>query len=262
MEIRTERLALREPRPADAAALVAGCSDPDVPRFIPLVPSPYTEEDAQEFLREVARRWRENERERTFAVADAATDALLGTATVRLFEGGQVGYWLAREARGRGLATEAVRALVAWAYEQGVRHLTLTAHPENVASQRVAEKAGFVPIGLVPHEPPFRDGTAVAEAFELDTHAPTERLVRRIRRDFPDEADDIVERMAKLALPMAENQSRERILAATVLAARGDRSTLDWGMRMATRDWRDVLVGGGLANLDWPTRLDVELGPR
>jgi predicted metal-dependent phosphoesterase TrpH len=169
---------------------------------------------------------------------------------------------VAREARGSGIATEAVRAAVAWAHEQGIRTLTLTAHPENVASLRVAEKAGFVRVGLVQHDPPFRDGTAVAEGFELDTQAPTARLVRRVRRDFPEEADDIVERMTKLALPMAENQSRERILAATVLAAHGDRSTLDWGMRMATRDWRDVLVGGGLANLDWPARLDRELGPR
>ena len=115
-----------------------------------------------------------------------------------------MGYWLAPEARGRGIMTDAVRAVVAWAQEHGIRCLTLTAHPENVASHRVAERAGFRRVGLVPHEPPFRDGTTVAEGFELDAHAPTERLVRRVRRDFPDEADDIVERLTNLALPLAE----------------------------------------------------------
>ena len=78
------------------------------------------------------------------------------------------------------------------------------------------------------------------------------RLVRRIRADFPDEVGDVVERLTNLALPLAEKQSRERILAAVVIAARGDRSTLDWGMRMATRDWRDVLM-----NFDRVSQLSV-----
>ena len=262
MEIRTERLLLRPLRREDAPAIAAGCADPDVPRFIPLVPEPYTEDDAHAFLDSALARAAADDPEKTFAITEPPADTLLGAITVRLGERGSIGYWLAGDVRGRGLMTEAARAVVAWAQEQGIRRLTLTAHPDNVASQRVAENAGFRRVGLVPHELPFRDGTAVAEGFELDAHAPTERLVRRIRSDFPDEADDIAERFTNLALPLAEKQSRERILAAVVLAAHGDRMTLDWGMRMATRDWRDVLVGGGLANLDWPARLDRELGPR
>jgi RimJ/RimL family protein N-acetyltransferase len=261
MEIRTERLLLRPLRREDAPAIATGCADADVPRFIPFVPEHYTEADAHAFL-DAALARAGDDAERTFAITAPPADALLGAITVRVREGGSVGYWLTPAARGRGLTTEALRGVAAWAHEQGIRCLTLTAHPENLASQRVAEKAGFRRIGLVPHEPPFRDGTAVAEGFELDGHAPTERLIRRIERDFPDEGADIVERLTNLALPLAEKQSRERILAAVVLAAHGDRSTLDWGMRMATRDWRDVLVGGGLANLDWPARLDRELGPR
>lgn len=261
MELRTERLLLRPLRREDAPAIAAGCADPDVPRFIPLVPENYCAADADAFLDATLSRAADDP-ERTLAITAPPAETLLGTVTVRLREGGSIGYWLAPEARGRGVMTEAVRAVVGWAHEQGIRSLTLTAHPDNVASQRVAENAGFRRIGLVPHEPPFRDGTAVAEGFELDAHAPTERLARRVRRDFPEAADDIVARLTNLALPLAEEQSRERILAAVVLAAHGDRSTLDWGMRMATRDWRDVLVGGGLANLDWPARLDRELGPR
>jgi RimJ/RimL family protein N-acetyltransferase len=261
MEIRTERLLLRPLRREDAAAIAAGCADPEVPRFIPFVPENYTDADAEEFLERTLARPADDP-DLTLAITQPPADTLLGVLTVRISDRGAVGYWLAPGARGRGITTEAVRGAVAWAEEQGIRTLTLTAHPDNVASQRVAEKAGFRRIGLVPHEPPFRDGTTVAEGFELDGRAPTERLVRRVRRDFPDEADDIVERLTNLALPLAEEQSRERILAAVVLAAHGDRMTLDWGMRMATRDWRDVLVGAGLANLDWPARLDRELGPR
>ena len=57
--------------------------------------------------------------------------------------------------------TEAVEAALRWSEEQGIARLRLRAHPENKASQRVAEKAGFVQLGVFPHDPPFRDGTAV-----------------------------------------------------------------------------------------------------
>jgi RimJ/RimL family protein N-acetyltransferase len=263
MEIRAERVVLRRLRADDAPAIVAGCSDPDVPRFIPFVPQPYEEKDAVTFLREVDRRWASDDVERNLAIADPGTDDLLGVVTVRLREGGEVGYWLQAAARGSGLMTEAVNAIVRWAVEEhGIRRLTLTAHPDNLASQRVAEKAGFVQIGLVPHQPPFRDGTAVAVAFELDTAPVSDRLAVRVRSDFGAEAERLLDRLASVELPLAERQSRERIQAAIVLSAAGDLGAFDYAMRLASRDWRDVLMGAGLGNLDWTARLDAELGPR
>lgn len=45
----------------------------------------------------------------------------LGWVFVELREGGEVGYMLAPEARGRGVMTEAVRAVVRWAHEAGIQ---------------------------------------------------------------------------------------------------------------------------------------------
>jgi RimJ/RimL family protein N-acetyltransferase len=75
-----------------------------------------------------------------------------------------IGYWVAAAARGRGVATRALRLVCEWRQE---RPLRLVTHPRNVASQRVAEKAGFRCVGKCPHEPVFRDGTAEAVRFEL-----------------------------------------------------------------------------------------------
>jgi RimJ/RimL family protein N-acetyltransferase len=261
MEIRAERVVLRPLRLDDAAAIVAGCSDPEVPRFIPFVPSPYTQADAEQFLQRVLGR-ADDDPERTFAIADRNTDELLGVIDGRLHEGGAIGYWLAPAARGRGVATEATKAFVRWAQDQGVSRLTLSAHPDNRASQRVAEKVGFVSVGPVPHDPPFRDGTSVAIGFELDTRPISERVAARVRDDFGDDAPRLLERLATLELPLAERLSRERIQAAIVLCANGDLGAFDYAVRLASRDWRDVLVGAGLGNLDWPARLDAELGPR
>lgn len=55
-----------------------------------------------------------------------------------------VGYWLRPEGRGRGAATAAVRLLAGWAFEAlSIQRLHLTTAIDNLASQRVAERAGF-----------------------------------------------------------------------------------------------------------------------
>lgn len=57
---------------------------------------------------------------------------------------GSIGYWLLPVARGRGLATSAVRLLSTWAIrELGTTKLRLTTAPDNARSQRVAERSGF-----------------------------------------------------------------------------------------------------------------------
>jgi len=63
---------------------------------------------------------------------------------------GYVGYWLLPAARGRGLATRAVRLLTAWAFgELGLAGLRLLTEPANELSQQVAERAGFHRVGLL-----------------------------------------------------------------------------------------------------------------
>lgn len=62
----------------------------------------------------------------------------------------EIGYGLAPAYRGLGLATEAARALAAWAYQQpGVRLVMAHTLPESNASTRVLERAGFAHVGDV-----------------------------------------------------------------------------------------------------------------
>ena len=148
----------------DLAAVVDACADPEIPRFTLLVPSPYSEADGRRFLTHVEERWRAGDPERTFAITIGGE--LVGVVSVSL-DDGVLGYWMKREARGRGLMTRAVILAVDWAREQGVARFFLTTHPDNVASQRVAEKAGFRSAGVVDEPRGFRDGTTRAVFFEL-----------------------------------------------------------------------------------------------
>ncbi|WP_200215959.1 GNAT family N-acetyltransferase [Micromonospora coerulea] len=100
-----------------------------------------------------------------FAVLDAATGAVAGGCALVYDEPstGQamLGYSLLPEARGRGLATRAVGQLAGWAFDVGLARLWAGTRPENVASQRVLEKAGFQREGLLRGRLPGPDGTRV-----------------------------------------------------------------------------------------------------
>jgi RimJ/RimL family protein N-acetyltransferase len=62
----------------------------------------------------------------------------------------QIGYWVKRTARGRGVATTALRLLSCRAFDElGSPRVQLLAEPGNHASCRVAEKAGFKPEGTL-----------------------------------------------------------------------------------------------------------------
>jgi hypothetical protein len=86
--------------------------------------------------------------------------------------------------------------------------------------------------------------------------APSERLVRRIRRDFGRGTDDeVIGRLTALA----PDDSSERIQAALVLGASGKWHGFEQQLRRLEADWRDVLVVGGLAGEDWSARLAAAL---
>ena len=87
------------------------------------------------------------------AITDPASGALLGNIALKI-EGrageAEASYWVAAEARGRGVASDAVRTLVQWAFEAGsIERVDLFIAPGNTASQRVAAHAGFQPAGEI-----------------------------------------------------------------------------------------------------------------
>ncbi len=135
MRLEDGDVALRPLTEEDVPEVVAACQDPEIPRWT-LVPSPYTEDDAREFLAGASD---------VSAIVDAESGEFLGAIGWHWVDGNvQVGYWVKREARGRGVATRALRLLSRWAFaELGAARIQLLTEPENPASQRVAEKAGF-----------------------------------------------------------------------------------------------------------------------
>ena len=130
----------------DVQALVSACNDSEITHWIPAIPSPYTEAHALAYVRGEI-----HAEERSLAITlDGVVVGAIGLAVNSLNYRGRIGYWVAATARGRGICTRALRVLSRWAFEElELKRLDLITDPDNRASQRVAEKAGFQREGVL-----------------------------------------------------------------------------------------------------------------
>lgn len=131
---------------ADLPAIVAAARDPDVPRWT-RVPEDYDLETARAFAAEAEAEAR-NGKALHLIVVDEETDAFLGSCGVIDFVAEQqrceIGYWLAPQARGRGVMTRAVRLLCRWLLDElAMERIAAGVEPANLASQAVVERVGF-----------------------------------------------------------------------------------------------------------------------
>jgi RimJ/RimL family protein N-acetyltransferase len=148
--LETSRLQLRRPRESDADAIFARySSDPDVTRFVGW-PTHRAVEETRAFL-EYSRaewtRWPAG----PYLILERGDGHLLG-GTGLSFETPQramTGYVLAKDAWGRGIATEALSAMVGVAKNSGVHRLYALCHHEHRASARVLEKCDFAREGVL-----------------------------------------------------------------------------------------------------------------
>ncbi|MET8172082.1 GNAT family N-acetyltransferase [Streptomyces clavifer] len=124
--------------------------------YIPLIttiPSPYSDEEAEAFVR---RQW---ERAETgagypFAIVRTRDRRPVGSIGLWLGEAAEgratVGYWMTGPARRQGVAGAALRTVTTWAlHELGIPRVQLLVEPWNTASARTAESAGYVSEGLL-----------------------------------------------------------------------------------------------------------------
>lgn len=134
-EINGDGVRLRALRDTDLDDLMAGYADPACRRFLPPLPSPFTEPEPA------------GPGGVFYAIADPATDRLLGRVALDRVQPdrrqAEVGFWVGPWARRRGVATAAVRALSEHAFDTGTARLELLTHGENAPAQRVAMACGY-----------------------------------------------------------------------------------------------------------------------
>lgn len=159
--IRTDRLLLRPFRMSDAEAVARLCDNERVYRGTLSLPHPYTVACAEAWIAGQEENIR-LERGYEFAIVDRASGELYGC--VGLFQNaanrsGEAGYWIGEPHWGNGFATEALEALLAFAFsEKGLNRVFARHFASNPASGRVMAKCGMRREGVL-REHILKDGT-------------------------------------------------------------------------------------------------------
>jgi [ribosomal protein S5]-alanine N-acetyltransferase len=144
LRVETARLILSPPTANDVPAIYQRyASDPDVTRFMSF-PRHESLKRTEEFVAFSAQEW-ERAAAGPYLIWSRADGSLLGGSGLECKNEGEAvtGYVLAKDAWGRGYATEALNAVVGVASSLGLQRLTACCHLEHRASQRVLEKCGF-----------------------------------------------------------------------------------------------------------------------
>jgi ribosomal-protein-alanine N-acetyltransferase len=149
-ELATERLRLRTPLPRDAAALLGILGDPEVTRYHNM-PTLATLAEAHAALERLRQRYAARDTIR-WAIESVGHDEMIGTVGLLRFDFEQrraeAGYELARHWWGRGLAPEAVAAVIRYGFSVwGLHRIEAGVLPGNDASVRVLQKLGFLEEG-------------------------------------------------------------------------------------------------------------------
>jgi RimJ/RimL family protein N-acetyltransferase len=162
--LETERLILRAPRRGDVKAIASLLDDRRIAANTARIPHPYSASDAEQFVASANRQ----DGEATFMIF--CGDKLIGGCGIDPHEDApEIGYWLGVAYWGHGYATEAVRALVDYAFGE-LCHETLAAGARvtNPASRRVLEKCAFQWTGVRLTRIRAINSAAPVDRFRLD----------------------------------------------------------------------------------------------
>lgn len=149
----TERLRLRHPRPSDVEAVFAIFGDVRAMRYWSHEPFEHLDA-AREYLRSIDEGFAARSLFQ-WAITEREADALIGTVTLtawdRVNRHAEIGFVLHPSEWGRGIASEAVRAVLRFGFERMDLHrVEAELDPRNAASARLLEGLGFQEEGLLP----------------------------------------------------------------------------------------------------------------
>jgi RimJ/RimL family protein N-acetyltransferase len=163
--LQTKRLTLRAPHPEDASAVAQLANDRRIAENTAQIPHPYRLADAERFIASV------NAKGSATFLITAADTTLIGVCGITTGEGPspELGYWLGPSYWGHGFATEAVRAVIDYAFaDLAHESIVAGARVTNPASRRVLEKCGFQWTGVGLYRIQALASSAPIDRFRLE----------------------------------------------------------------------------------------------
>jgi ribosomal-protein-alanine N-acetyltransferase len=163
VSLRTARLILRPFGEGDVEDCLRYRDDPELARYLPHIPVPFTRADAEAFVRtNMKEPWATLP---TFAVVlDASVIGTVNLEIVPAERSAMIGFAIGRAHWGRGLAVEAAREVIRWALDaHDVQRVWASTDSRNLRSRRVMEKLGMRLEATLPAKSRGRSGEPVDE---------------------------------------------------------------------------------------------------
>jgi RimJ/RimL family protein N-acetyltransferase len=164
--LETERLILRAPKLEDAKQVAALANDKRIAENTRRIPHPYSRADAEDFIAAA----NTPAGDIAFLIATRA-GMPIGACGIATHEDAapEIGYWLGVKHWGQGYGTEAVRAVIDFAFtELAYDSLSAGARVTNPASRRILEKCGFQWTGVGLCRIRALNSSAPIDRFRLD----------------------------------------------------------------------------------------------
>lgn len=163
--LETKRLALRAPRLEDAKTVAMLANDRRIAENTARIPHPYNVSDAEGFIARVNKAG--GEVAFLITLRDETVIGACGVATLE--DAPEVGYWLGAPYWGQGYATEALHAVIDYAFtDLGHEALHARARVTNPVSRRVLEKCGFQWTGVGLYRIRAINSSAPIDRFRLE----------------------------------------------------------------------------------------------
>ncbi|MBU2639065.1 MAG: GNAT family N-acetyltransferase [Nanoarchaeota archaeon] len=155
------RINLRDLRKTDAQSLQKYANGRTVSRFIPNFPYPYKLKDAEKFIK-LTKSKLHKKAYHEFGIEDKDTGEIIGMMSInrinQVNKNAEIGYWIAKSYRGKGLGKESLRIIIDYAFKElGLHRLYIRCFHVNKASASLAKSGGFKYEGRL-RESVFKDG--------------------------------------------------------------------------------------------------------
>ena len=163
--LETKRLALRAPRLEDAKTVATLANDRRIAENTARIPHPYKASDAESFISGASKSG-----EAAFLITLRDKTVIGACGVVFQYEATpELGYWLGVDYWGQGYATEALHALIDYAFADLAHEaLQAGARVTNPASRRVLEKCGFQWTGVGLYRISSIKSSAPIDRFRLE----------------------------------------------------------------------------------------------
>ena len=164
-------ITLRPAQERDVQTIFNACQDPVIPRFT-TVPSPYLRSHAESFVRELAPKQFLDQKEMLFVITSNlnSDDEFCGVISFHTVNLGnhtaEIGYWMAKEARGKGIGLTAVNLITRYGLETvGFRRIEGYVDTNNIASRALLARSGYTLEGILKNKVTRANGDQIDMAL-------------------------------------------------------------------------------------------------